>query len=264
MPVAGGIHYEWFGDEGLPPLVLSSGLGGQADYWEPNLLSLSEEYRVLVYDHRGVGQSGAQAGPAQDSSVASQAQDLINLLIDLALDEPAGFVGHAFGGLIGLEVAMREPDLLSRLMVVNGWASLDPHTARCFDVREALLQGSGPAAYIKAQPLFLYTPAYISEHDAKLLAWESEALEHFPPAETVLARIQAARTWNPGAKRLATIEARVMCLASDDDALVPAECSKTLADLMPNASIASMTWGGHAVNVTRPDEFNARVVDWIR
>lgn len=259
MPRAGRIFYDWFGDEGLPPLVLSSGLGGRGDYWEPNLGTLSEEYRVLVYDHRGTGQSE----PTDDHSVAAQAQDLINLIVDLGLEAP-GFVGHAFGGLIGLEVAMRQPGLLGRIMVVNGWASLDPHTARCFAVREAILRDSGPAEYLRAQALFLYTPAWISEHDAELTAWEGAAAAHFPPAETVFARIAAARAWNPGPARLGAIETPVMCLATDDDALVPAAASQALADAVPKAAIASMTWGGHAVNVTRPHEFNARVIDWIR
>lgn len=259
MPTAGRIFYDWFGDEGLPPLVLSSGLGGRGDYWEPNIGALSEEYRVLVYDHRGTGQSQ----PTDDHSIEAQAQDLINLLVDLDLDEAPGFVGHAFGGLIGLEAAMRQPDMLARIMVVNAWPTLDPHTARCFAVREAILRDSGPAEYLRAQALFLYTPAWISEHDAELAEWEVEAAGHFPPAETVLTRIAAARAWNPG-DRLAAIQSRVMCLATDDDALVPAECSTKLADLIPNAAIASMNSGGHAVNVTRPHEFNARVVDWIR
>ena len=260
MPVAGPLFYEWFGDEGLPVLVLSSGLGGRADYWEPNIGSLSNDYRVLVYDHRGTGQSQA----ALDNAMASHAQDLINLIVDLGIDEPVGFVGHAIGGLIGLEVAMRQPDLIGRIMVVNGWATLDPYTARCFDVREALLRDSGPAAYVKAQPLFLYTPAWISAHGAELEEWEQEAAAHLPPADTLFARIAAARAWNPGAKPLATIAANVMCLASQDDALVPAAASEALAGLLPNGQFASMSWGGHALNVTRPDDFNARVVDWIR
>ena len=260
MPVAGGIHYEWFGEEGLPPVILSPGLGGSATYWEPNILALSGDYRVLVYDHRGIGRSDLAV---ERVSIAAMAQDVVDLLTSLDLDEPAGFVGHAIGGMIGLEVAMSAPDLLSRVMVVNGWATLDPHTARCFDVREALL-GVSPQAYLKAQPLFLYTPAYISEHDIDLFRWENEALDHFPGAEAISARIHAARMWDPGAARLGTIGVPVMCLATEDDALVPVASSEKLADLIPKARFASMSWGGHAVNVTRPDEFHLRVTDWLR
>lgn len=258
MPVAGGIHYEWYGDEGLPPVVLSSGLGGLGSYWEPNLLALADEFRVLIYDHRGTGQSAA----AGETSIATMAQDVIALLVDLDPDAPAGFVGHAIGGLIGLEVAMREPDLLGRIMVVNGWPRIDPHTARCFDAREALLE-VGPEAYLKAQPLFLYPPAYVSEHDEALRAWESEAIAHFPGADTIRARIHAARTWDPG-KRLGTIAVPVMCLGVDDDFLVPVHASQALAAAIFGATLATMSHGGHAVNVTRPEEFNARVIDWLR
>lgn len=258
MPVAGGIHYEWYGDAGLPPVVMSAGLGGLGSYWEPNLLALADEYRVLVYDHRGTGQSVA----ADETSIAAMAQDVIALLVDLDIGEPAGFVGHAIGGLIGLEVAMREPDLLGRIMVVNSWPRIDPHTVRCFAAREALLE-IGPEAYLKAQPLFLYPPAYVSEHDAALTAWERDAIAHFPGADTIRARIAAAKAWDPG-KRLGQISVPVMCLGVKDDFLVPVHASQALADTIPGATLATMSHGGHALNVTRPNEFNARVIDWLR
>ncbi|WP_326524581.1 pyrimidine utilization protein D [Sphingomonas sp.] len=261
MPVAGGIHYEWHGDEGAPPLILSSGLGGLASYWEPNLLALADDYRVLVYDHRGTGQSERKVLGAM--TVEAMAQDVADLLDELALDEPPAFVGHALGGLIGLALAIAQPGRLQRLMVVNGWASLDPHTARCFDTRLALLRDSGPRAYLHAQPLFLFPPAYISRNDAALLRAEVEQIEHFPGQETVERRIHAVRTFDPG-PGLGAINIPVMCLAADDDMLVPAAASELLADAIPGAKLASMTWGGHACNVTRPDDFNARVADWLR
>lgn len=261
MPVAGGIHYEWYGDDGLPPLVLSAGLGGSGSYWEPNLLALAEEYRVLVYDHRGTGRSErAIAGPV---TVEAMARDVADLLDTFDLDEPPAFVGHALGGLIGLALAIAQPGRLSRLMVVNGWATLDPHTARCFDTRLALLRDSGVRAYLHAQPLFLYPPAYISEHDSALLRQEMEQLDHFPAVEMVESRIHAVRTYDPGA-RLRTVDIPVMCLAADDDFLVPATCSERLADALPRGRLASMAHGGHACTVTRPHDFNARVADWLR
>lgn len=261
MPVAGGIHYEWYGDEGLPPLVLSSGLGGLGSYWEPNIGALAEDYRVLVYDHRGTGGSDRDGGDAV--TVDAMAQDLAELLDSQDLGEPAAFVGHALGGLIGIALAIAQPGRFSRLMIVNGWAALDPHTARCFDTRLALLRDSGPRAYLHAQPLFLFPPAYISEHDSALLRQEVDQLDHFPGVEAMEARIHAVRTYDPGA-RLGTIDIPVMCLAADDDFLVPAACSTALADALPRGRLASMAHGGHACNVTRPDDFNARVADWLR
>ena len=59
MPVAAGLHYETYGREDAPPLVLSSGLGGLASYWAPNVEALSERRRVIAYDQRGTGRSVA-------------------------------------------------------------------------------------------------------------------------------------------------------------------------------------------------------------
>ncbi|WP_425228721.1 pyrimidine utilization protein D [Sphingomonas sp.] len=261
MPVsAQGLAYEWYGDDGLPPLVLASGLGGLGGYWEPNLGALSQDYRVLTYDQRGCGGSTSDANP----TVAAMAADLAALLDELALDEAPGLVGHALGGMIGLQLAMDRPELVLRVMMVNGWASLDPHTARCFDTRLALLRDSGPAAYLRATPLFLYPPAWVSAHDAALLTEETEARAYLPAAAVIEARVHAARLFDPGAYRLGAVATPVMCLASEDDALVPAHCSEALTKLLPHATLASFASGGHAVNVTRPDDFNARVQDWLR
>lgn len=259
MPVVAGLSCEWHGDEGLPPLILSPGLGGLGSYWEPNLLSLAQDYRVLVYDHRNCGRSQASDGA---ESIADMARDLAALIAALDLDEAPALVGHALGGLIGLQLAIDCPGRIARLMVVNGWASIDPFTARCFDTRLALLE-QDRRAYVRATPLFLYPPAWVSAHDDALLRAEPDQLAHLPPSDVVAARVHAARTFDPGPYRLGTIACPVMCLATEDDALVPPHCSEKLAALVPNAKYASFSHGGHAVNVTRPDDFNALVQDWM-
>ncbi|WP_174292685.1 pyrimidine utilization protein D [Sphingomonas bacterium] len=262
MPVsATGLHYEFYGDEGLPPVVLSSGLGGLGSYWEPNLLALAGDYRVLAYDHRGTG--GSQPEVEASQTVAAMAADVAGLLDELGIDEPVGFVGHALGGLIGLQLAMDDPGRIQRMIVVNGWAALDPHTRRCFEVRGGMLRLQ-PSLYRLAQPLFLYPPAWISAHDAELRSAELEAPGLHQSDATLLARIDSASSWDPGAYRLGTVTIPVLCVGVEDDFLVPAACAETLAGLLGKGSHASFATGGHAINITRPQEFVLRVQDWLR
>jgi aminoacrylate hydrolase len=259
MADADGLYYETHGSPNAPALILSPGLGGSASYWTSNIPALAEHFRVIAYDHRGTGRSEREKpGP---TSIEDMAQDVIALMDTLKLNY-AHYMGHALGGLIGLELAMLAPDRVSRLVVINGWGQLDPYTARCFDVRLALLRGSGPEAYLQAQPIFLYPPAWTSANHQKLETEAIELLVHFPGRATVEKRIAALRDWHPG-PALADIELPVLVYASADDALVPAHASRGLCDLLPQGRRMIQPSGGHACNITEPDEFIARVLPWL-
>lgn len=259
MPHAAGLWYEWHGPEDGEVLILSAGLGGSGGYWQPNLETFAERYRVLLYDHRGTGRSDHALPDAV--SIDDMAADLLALMTELGISR-AHVLGHALGGLIGLALARVAPERVGKLVVVNGWAKLDPYTARCFDTRLALLRGSGAEEYLRAQPIFLYPPGWISVHSARLDAEAAEQLAHFPGNETVEKRIAAVRAWDPG-ETLRSVETPVLVLATADDALVPDHCARGLCELLPNHSRMIQFSGGHAGNITEPEDFYERVLPWL-
>jgi aminoacrylate hydrolase len=259
MPHAAGLWYEWHGPEKGEVLILSPGLGGSADYWAPNLPAFAERYRILLYDHRGTGRSD-RALP-EEVTVEAMAQDLLDLM-DAIRVERAHLLGHAAGGLIGLALALLAPERLMRLVVFNGWARLDPYTARCFDVRLAMLRDSGAETYIRAQPIFLYPPDWITVHSETLDAEATAQLAHFPGAATVEKRITAVREFEV-ADRLSEIPNPVLVLATADDHLVPSHCARGLAEGLPNATRMLQFGGGHASNITEPEDFYVRVLPWL-
>src|ERR1043165_667584 len=58
------VHRTIEGPQDAPVLVLSGSVGSTLDMWQPQRHALSDEYRVLSYDHRGHGKSPVPAGPA--------------------------------------------------------------------------------------------------------------------------------------------------------------------------------------------------------
>lgn len=259
MAEAAGLYYELHGPEDAPPLILSSGLGGSASYWAPNLDAFAADYRVLLYDHRGTGRSRRDLPPV--TSVEEMAADVTRLMDALAI-ETASFVGHALGGMVGIELAIMTTRI-ERLVVVNGWRTLDPHTARCFDVRLNLLRDSGAEAFLHAQPLFLYPPDWISAHDVALVEEAKLQLVHFPGAETIEKRIAAVRAYSPGLIDLTATSAWLV-IATRDDMLVPLASALDVAAPVDWATTHIFDWGGHACNVTDPDTFNRVVLDFLR
>ncbi|WP_110648325.1 pyrimidine utilization protein D [Salinicola peritrichatus] len=251
------MHYEILGREeaDAPTILLSAGLGGAGRFWEPQLATLAETHRVVIYDHLGTGKSPAQLPSSY--SIDDMAREALVLLdrLDIARVD---FMGHALGGLVGLQMALLEPARLGRLIVINAWSRVDVQSERCFRVRIALLEDSGVQPYLHAQPLFLYPADWLSANNDRLLAEEAHALEHFPGKQNVLARIAALSGFDIDA-RLSEIEAPTLLIASRDDLLVPYTRSERLAAGLPNARLEMFDYGGHGLTVTVPEAFNAVV-----
>ncbi|WP_261300239.1 pyrimidine utilization protein D [Sphingomonas alpina] len=257
MAEAAGLYYETHGSPGAPPLILSSGMGGSASYWRPNIAALAEHFHVIAYDHRGTGRSDRTVTPR----IESIGDDML-VLMDALNIPSASIMGHAIGGMGGLTLALDAPARVDRLVVVNGWGQPDPYTARCFDTRLSLLRHGGVRDYVHAQPIFLYPPQWISDHHAELEQEEAAHIAAFPK-EMVEQRILEAVRFDV-IDRLAELIVPTLLLASEDDGLVPPGCSKRLGEAIPGARLETMKSGGHACNVTDPDTFDTLILDFLR
>jgi pimeloyl-ACP methyl ester carboxylesterase len=97
-----------------PPLVLVHGLSGAASNWVAVAPRLAKRFRVLILDLPGHG--GSSPLPA-----AASLDPFAERIAELAEREgllPAAFVGHSFGGLVVLRLALRRPDDVSALALV--------------------------------------------------------------------------------------------------------------------------------------------------
>jgi aminoacrylate hydrolase len=255
-----GLWYDLVpGPKGAPTILLSAGLGGSANFWAPQMKSLTASFNVLLYDHRGTGRSVRTL--TEPHSVDAMAADMRSVM-DAAKVKTAHVMGHAAGGLAGLVLALKSPKRVGKLVVVNGWSRPDPHIARCFEARVALLKKSGKRAYVRAQQIFLYPATWVSENTARLEADEEHMVKGFPAVDVMLERIEALLAFDIDAK-LPKIAAPVLVSASADDMLVPVTCSKRLAERLPNATLDITPWGGHGMSQTDPEVFNATLLSFL-
>ena len=248
-----GLAVRCFGPVEAPALLFSAGLGGTGAYWMPQVEALAARHRVILYDHRGTGNS-ERFVPGADYAVANLACDMLAILDGLGIDK-AHIVGHAAGALAALELARMAAQRVTSLTLVNGWMASGPHFRRCFAIRRAIYAAEGVDGYLRAQPLFLYPADWIDRHFDRL---DADCIAHrdgFQDAVTLHARMAAlerfdARDW------LGEVSTPTLVLWAQDDMLVPPSYGAALAAGLTAARFHAFAWGGHAVNITAPDAFN--------
>jgi proline iminopeptidase len=118
------IWYEVRGsDHGRPPLVMVNGGPGFdhtyvlcSDAWD----TLAKERRVVFYDQRGNGRSGALAS-GQSCTLSDQIADLDALRAELHA-ESVDLLGHSWGGYLVMAYAIRHPSRVAHLLIVDSAA----------------------------------------------------------------------------------------------------------------------------------------------
>ena len=107
------LAYEERGDG--RPILFVQGLGYDRNGFGPLPNLLAEDFRVIVFDNRGVGDSDAPEGPY---SVTQLATDAVAVL-DAAGIETAHVLGVSLGGFIAQELALAHPDRVDKLVLVS-------------------------------------------------------------------------------------------------------------------------------------------------
>jgi proline iminopeptidase len=115
VPVPAGPLFVRQVGQGPPIVVLHGGPDFDHTYLLPDLDRLADGYRLVYYDQRGRGRS---PGQVESVSLASELADLDALRAHLGLEQIA-LLGHSWGGLLAAAYALRCPERVSRLILLN-------------------------------------------------------------------------------------------------------------------------------------------------
>lgn len=102
---------------GRAVIVLHGGPDFDHTYFLPDLDRLSDAYRLIYYDQRGRGKSADDVRP-EDVTLDSEMVDLDKVRESFALAS-AAILGHSWGSVLALEYAIRYPDRVSHLILLN-------------------------------------------------------------------------------------------------------------------------------------------------
>jgi pimeloyl-ACP methyl ester carboxylesterase len=151
VTVADGVELHvvrWSGGTG-PPFVLVHGLASNARLWDGVAAELAAAgHPVVAVDLRGHGHStkpdvGPDGGPDGGYDMATVADDLHALIVELGLDRPV-VAGQSWGGNVVVELAARHPDASRAIAGIDGGAI---ELSERFHHWEACAQALRPPAF---------------------------------------------------------------------------------------------------------------------
>jgi pimeloyl-ACP methyl ester carboxylesterase len=248
-----------------PPVVFIHGLSGSWQNWLEQLPVFARDHRVIAFDLPGFG---ASQMPREKITIRGYGHFVDALLDELGVSS-AAVVGNSMGGFIGIELAIRFPERVERLVLVSA-AGLSIEYLR----NERALAVLGAIENRLA--------AY-----SGWLASRSDALARRPGARRMIFGIVAKRpdrlpgplvaeqvrgsgkpgflpaldalTDYPIRDRLGEIACPTLIVWGAEDKLVPARDADEFARLIPNSRKVVWAETGHVAMLERPEAFNALV-----
>jgi 3-oxoadipate enol-lactonase len=109
------IHVEIEGRSDAPVLILSNSLGTNLHMWDEQAKPLAEHFRLVRYDRRGHGQSGAPKGPY---TMERLGRDVLAIADNLKI-EKFNWCGLSMGGMVGMWLGANAPQRVEKLILSN-------------------------------------------------------------------------------------------------------------------------------------------------
>ncbi len=124
----GGLGYHYLDEGAGAPVVMVHGNPSWSFYYRNLVLALRDRYRCIVPDHIGCGLSDKPGDDRYEYTLARRVDDLERLLETLGVTEKITLIVHDWGGMIGMAYAVRHPERISRLVILNTGAFHLPKT----------------------------------------------------------------------------------------------------------------------------------------
>jgi pimeloyl-ACP methyl ester carboxylesterase len=252
------VHYEEAGSG--PPVVWIPGTGLCGSTWQPQVAHFADRFRCLTVDLRG---SGGTGGEDTDFSVADMTADVAGWLDAVGIGR-AAVVGLSLGSAVAQELAIARPDLVDRLVLLATWSSssAEHHIRRHFESRLYALE-HGPLDVYAQFGFWMSSPTLYDTEPERQAAVERSLAEHMSRNLRGTAGHFRADLGHETRDRLPQIACPTLVVHGDEDLITLPRYNRTVAELVPGATLATIPGAGHLSWLERPAELNALLGDFL-
>jgi proline iminopeptidase len=268
---------------GHPIVVLHGGPEFDHTYLLPELDRLAESFRLVYYDQRGRGRSASGVRPEQ-VDLRSEIDDVERVRNHFGLESVA-VLGHSWGGVLAMEYAIRHPDRVSQLILLD----TAPASAGDWGVLREAFARLRPAGDVEAMQAIAATDAYQrGDLDAEaaynrihfrmtlrqpdlLDALVARLRSNYTADGVLLARAIEQRLSDETSRSagwdlfpaLRQLDIPTLLLHGEHD-FIPVELAVRIADAVPGARLAVLPGCGHFTYLEAPERVVEEIVSWFK
>jgi 3-oxoadipate enol-lactonase len=250
------VYYEIHGKEEAPWLTLSHSLACSVRMWDEQIASFKDRYRILAYDTRGHGNSGAPAG---DYTLEQLADDLKGLLDHLKIAK-THYCGLSMGGMIGQTFALKYPGILQTLVLADTSSRIPPEVGPLWEERIKVAQTQGMQPLVKPTLERWFTAPYRSAHP--------ETMERIgkliadTPVPGYVGCCRAIPKLNL-TDRLKEIKVPIQIIVGADDQGTPVAMSQAIHENAPGSRLDILPAAAHLSNIEQPQAFDRALAEFL-
>ncbi|MGE0599851.1 MAG: alpha/beta fold hydrolase [Dehalococcoidia bacterium] len=241
------LYYEVSGSG--PALIFAHGLGGNHMSWWQQVPVFNNQYTCVTFAHRGFAPSSEEPG---GPGAFAFADDLAALIDELQMPDVT-LVAQSMGGWTCLAYALAHPERVRALVMCDTTGTLahpDFQTIWAAQPRGReqglFARGIHPAA---GERMAAEQPAL--HH----LYWQINDLASGVDKDALRRQLGELRA--EPVESLVKLTMPVLCIAGEEDIVIPPETVRILAHAVPNGRFVGVPRAGHSVYFERATEFNA-------
>ncbi|WP_223946896.1 alpha/beta hydrolase [Arthrobacter sp. NtRootA1] len=243
-----GAELAWSSEGAGEPMLLIAGQATAMDGWGPTAKLLSRSYRVIRFDHRGIGRSSK--GDAARYTTRLMAGDAAEVLKAAGVDL-AHVYGHSMGGRVAQWLAIDYPEKVRTLVLAATSGGKWPGEGTEADMvaMQALVSGDRD----RLVPLFFDEDWAHNNPEATHTFFTSHA------SAWAKARHFKASREHDAWSRLGDINAPTLIIHGTEDALTPLPNAALLREHIRRSVLVKVPGAGHGLHLDHPE-----TIDWIR
>jgi len=238
---------------GTKTLLAHSGWIGNYEDWVATLSLLSEDWRVVVYDHRGSGETRVSA----DRITAEALIDDLFIVMDKLNIEKCTLAGFSAGCVTTLRAALRHPERFEGLIFMNGTGGVKPPDA---EIKPIIPPSQWPGKTHLERLEWFATNCTPEPDMLHVRQWAVSLLSRATP-EAAEASFLAARQIPPldWEEELPRVAVPAILLHGELDPLVDIKDLEYFHAQLPQSKLVVFEGTGHLPAMTRPDDVAAEI-----